>query len=125
MLAQNLGLGGGGAMFCPVISPDDPTLMFVSCDLTGLYRSTDGGQNWVLLDGRVVQGSSRFSVAFDPSRAGHVIAYHPAQGLKESTDGGVNWTPFSPALPQFYDTARTDPLIVTAAAFSPEASLRL
>lgn len=33
-----VGLGGGGTMYSPVISPHDPSLMFVACDMGGLYR---------------------------------------------------------------------------------------
>jgi hypothetical protein len=37
------GLGGGGSMFAPRISPwppPQPDLWFVACDLLGLYQST-------------------------------------------------------------------------------------
>ena len=40
----NLGPGGGGAIFNAVGSPHDPKLLFVQCDMTGVYRSEDGGK---------------------------------------------------------------------------------
>ena len=47
----SVGLGGGGSIFAPVISPSDPTIIFTSCDLNGLYRSTDSGQHWNVAPG--------------------------------------------------------------------------
>src|SRR5438105_8078685 len=107
-------------MYDPRISPFDANLMFVACDMTGLYRSVDRGLSWSLLDTRRVQGSNRFGVAFDPARDGHVVGAHPMLGLMESIDWGVSWTPFAPALPALPLGVR-----VTAAAFSPEAQPRL
>ena len=39
----NLGPGGGGAIYNASASPHDPNLIFVWCDMSGLYRSADGG----------------------------------------------------------------------------------
>jgi len=118
--ATNLGAGGGSAMFAPAISPHDPMVMFVACDLTGLYRSTDGGDNWALLNSRDVSGSSRFSVAFDPNTPGHIVAVHRQQGLKESYDNGVTWAAFSPALPTYYPNVNPQVrVVITAVAVLP------
>jgi hypothetical protein len=99
MPSQTLGLGGGGAMYYPVVSPHDANLMFVACDLTGLYRSENGGSTWRVVDGRQMQGNSQCSVAFDPrpTQAKLVYAYDdfPAYlGLRVSTNGGITWNPF-------------------------------
>ena len=45
-----VGPGGGGKQEFPAISPHDPSLMFVACDMSGFYRSEDAGQNWRMLD---------------------------------------------------------------------------
>ena len=45
----SLGLSGGGGMFTPAISPADPNLVLVNCDMSGVYRSIDGGQNWEMI----------------------------------------------------------------------------
>src|SRR5690348_6973012 len=55
--AEPVGPGGGGSMFWPAISPHDPNLMFVSCDMNGFYRSEDGGRTWTMLDGRRMRAS--------------------------------------------------------------------
>jgi len=37
MDAAPVGLGGGGSLYAPVISPADPNVMVVACDMGGLY----------------------------------------------------------------------------------------
>ena len=34
-----LGIGGGGGMFTPAVSPHRPGLMLLSCDMSGSYRA--------------------------------------------------------------------------------------
>ena len=46
---QVTGLGGAGGMYTPTISPYDSNLMFLSCDMSGSYRSSDGGKSWRLI----------------------------------------------------------------------------
>ncbi len=41
-----MGIGGGGAMFYPAVSPHNPDLVFVSCDMTGSYVTYNGGESW-------------------------------------------------------------------------------
>jgi hypothetical protein len=110
---RSRGLGGGGALYGPVISPYAPSTMWASCDMGGLYRSIDAGLTWDMLDTRAVKGATRFTVAYDPTRSAHLVGLHPVQGLQESFDDGLGWSPFTPPLP-----AGT---IVTAAGFSPDA----
>jgi hypothetical protein len=52
--ARSRGLGGGGAIFAPEISPRSPFTMFLASDRSGLYRTDDGGISWDLLDERLV-----------------------------------------------------------------------
>lgn len=37
-------------MLAPVASPHDLNLMFIACDMSGSYRSMDGGRSWRMLD---------------------------------------------------------------------------
>jgi phage tail sheath gpL-like len=120
----SVGLGGGGSTYGPVISPSDPNTIFVSCDLTGLYRSTDGGQHWTLLDGRFVQGSTNFTVAFDPTNTNHLVGFHPQKGLMESFQGGIDgsWSPFAAQIPKSNPNIN---VVLTAFAFSADATPKL
>src|SRR5436190_1966372 len=36
----SVGLGGGGAMFAPAISPHDSNLLFVGCDMGGIIGAS-------------------------------------------------------------------------------------
>jgi len=58
----NLGPGGGGAQFYPAVSPHNPSLVLVACDMTGAYISRDGGNSWRLFE---LRSPVRF-FEFDP-----------------------------------------------------------
>jgi len=91
---QPAGPGGGGAMFVPAVSPHNPNLMFISCDMGGVYRSTDGGTSWHMINFRQLKNS----IACPP-------VFHPVDSLTMwddcyrnwryyiniSTDGGETW----------------------------------
>ncbi len=80
-----LGPGGGGAQFNPTVSPVDPNLVLVSCDMTGSYLSTDGGESWRMFN---LRGVVRYFV-FDPVNLN--IIYAVTQGLYRSSDKGRTW----------------------------------
>ena len=40
----NRGIGGGGALFSPAISPYNHNQIWMSCDMTELFYTQDGGQ---------------------------------------------------------------------------------
>src|SRR5215469_11042577 len=61
-----LGLGGGGAMYMPAISPADPRLMLLGCDMSGSYRSTDGGRNWEMIHYRQLTGTTSVRPIWHP-----------------------------------------------------------
>jgi hypothetical protein len=102
-------------MYAPAVAPYNSNIIFVSCDMSALYRSMDGGLHWTMMDERTVQGSTSFSVAFDPTTPGHIIGYHPSLGMRESFDTGNTWSAFSPGSPGF----------ITAAAFSTDSPTKL
>jgi hypothetical protein len=103
---NTVGLGGGGAMYAPVISPHNQNVMFVACDMSGLYRSIDGGSTWQMLDGRLMDGSVSmrstkvgladgfflgFPVAFHLADPNTIYSYGTRRGLAWSTDLGLSW----------------------------------
>jgi len=90
---ETLGLGGGGGMFSPAISPHDGDLMFVSCDMGGLYRTTDGGRSWRMVNFRQLAGNTQCAPAFHPVDVNVVYAADRPRGLCVSRDKGVTWTP--------------------------------
>ena len=90
---ETVGLGGGGGMFSPAISPLDPDLMFVSCDMGGLYRSTDGGRSWRMVNFRQLAGNTASAPVFDSSDPNTIYAADRLRGLCVSRDKGVTWSP--------------------------------
>lgn len=96
---QSIGLSGGGGMFTPAISPVNPKLMLLNCDMSGAYRSTDGGANWELLHYRQLLGSTRVRPVFHPTDPKTVFAVNGWEGgLKVSHDQGETWQDI-PGLP--------------------------
>ena len=81
-----IGPGGGGAQFGPAISPHDPNLVFVSCDMTGSYVTQNGGDSWRMFN---LRGVTKF-FAFDPSRPDTIYTY--SIGLWRSLDTGRTWS---------------------------------
>ncbi|MBS0000730.1 MAG: hypothetical protein KFF73_17240, partial [Cyclobacteriaceae bacterium] len=80
-----VGPGGGGAMFHPAVSPHDPDLVFVSCDMTGSYVTYNGGDSWRMFN---LRGVNRFYV-FDPNDPD--VVYARSIALFRSTDRGNTW----------------------------------
>src|SRR5690554_4901154 len=86
-----MGIGGAGGMYTPASSPDEPDLMFVSCDMSGSYRSLDGGNSWQMIHSTQLN-SSRTS---KPLFIGDSIYWVSGGQLRMSTNKGENWKPAS------------------------------
>lgn len=89
---QVLGPGGGGAQYTPTISPHDPNLVLVSCDMSGAYLSNDGGNSWRMFN--LAGGRIRFFV-FDPKDPATIYAA-AGTALWQSQDRGVSWSMIVP-----------------------------
>ncbi len=83
-----LGIGGAGGMFNPAISPYDPNLMFISCDMSGTYRSTDGGKRWEMIHYKQMNQSQHCRPLFLKD----AIVWASRGRPKISRDNGVTWT---------------------------------
>ncbi|MCX6619726.1 MAG: hypothetical protein NTY38_01335 [Acidobacteria bacterium] len=86
-----IGPGGGGAQFLPAISPHDPNVVLVGCDMTGAYLTKDGGKSWRMFN---LRGTPRLFV-FDPLNP--KVMYAGTIGLWRSRDGGATWELVYPA----------------------------
>ena len=98
----SVGLGGGGGLFVPVSSPHDPKLMFIASDMSGVYRSTDGGRSWRMLNWRQLSRAIACAIEFDPSDE-NVLYVVPGPWaktvLKVSRDKGLTWRPLCEVRP--------------------------
>ena len=88
-----LGPGGGGAQFYPAVSPHDPNLVLVACDMTGAYISENGGQSWRMFN---LRNPVTF-FAFDPQDP--KVIYAGADVLWRSEDRGRTWGLVYPSSP--------------------------
>ncbi len=98
---QSRGIGGGGALFSPSINPANHNEMFVACDMSELFHTTNGGQTWDEVNFLQLQGGHDSRVNFT-STAGllYAVDYTSQNGYDytrpmKSTDGGVTWTVLS------------------------------
>jgi photosystem II stability/assembly factor-like uncharacterized protein len=80
-----IGPGGGGATMLPTISPHDPRVVLVACDMTGAYITEDGGDSWRMFN----LGTDVSSFAFDPTDAN--VIYAGTAALWRSSDRGRTW----------------------------------
>lgn len=87
----HMGIGGGGAMFYPAVSPHNPDFVFVSCDMTGSYVTYNGGESWRAFNLRGVTSS----YIFDPIDSNTV--YANSVMLYKSTDRGQTWDVIYPS----------------------------
>ncbi|WP_420265872.1 InlB B-repeat-containing protein [Candidatus Magnetominusculus dajiuhuensis] len=119
------GIGGGGALYCPSFSPHNANELYIACDMSGLFHSTDLGASWNVVDFRQIQSFHYTLVQFtsNPSIL-YSLDYSSDNGTNaarpsKSTDGGVTWTPLSgwPASNRvfkvFADPNSTTRLIIT------------
>jgi photosystem II stability/assembly factor-like uncharacterized protein len=87
-----LGIGGAGGMYTPMASPFDPDLMFISCDMSGTYRSTDGGKRWSVIDYHQINSS----LGCYPYFVKDAILWVSGSAVKISRDKGATWQSASP-----------------------------
>jgi photosystem II stability/assembly factor-like uncharacterized protein len=82
---QVLGMGGGGTMILPTISPHKPSIMVEGCDMTGCYLTMDGGRSYRMFNLR----TRVRAFGFDPQNAS--VIYVANVGLWRSEDTGETW----------------------------------
>ena len=101
------GLGGGGGMFAPSISPHDSNVLFLAIDMSELFRSLDGGQSWQILPFTQVQVKQLSEVQFTSTPGTLYLAENRRLPNEANTtrpiksiDLGDSWSPFANWPPQ-------------------------
>jgi photosystem II stability/assembly factor-like uncharacterized protein len=74
-------------MFAPAISPADPNLMMLNCDMSAAYISEDGGHNWRMIHQAQLRTDTQCRPGFHPSDR-NVIYASSSGRLKVSRDRG-------------------------------------
>src|SRR5580658_3871303 len=94
------GIGGGGALFSPSINPFNHNEIYIGCDMSDLFHSTDQGQDWACQNFAQVQGGHESYVSFSDTTIRYSVSYPSPNGNDEilplkSTDGGQTWNVLS------------------------------
>ena len=104
------GVGGGGALYVPSISPHNSEV-YMSTDMSAVYHSKDMGSTWKMTHFSELTGSTQSKVVFtkDPkilyALNEGLDARPPFYALKKSTDGGKTWQPIDILPNEEYDKA--------------------
>jgi hypothetical protein len=95
---QNRGVGGGGALFAPAFSPHDSQELWISCDMSELFRSRTLGSDWDAIHFREIQGNRPSLVGFTAT-PGTLFTLDctsidggDQRRPTKSIDGGKTWT---------------------------------
>lgn len=91
------GIGGGGAQYSPSINPLNSNEIYVACDMSDLFHTTDGGNTWNIINFNDIESFHASMVQFTDNNS---IRY--CQSINEisdnyfpvkSVDGGNTWQP--------------------------------
>lgn len=117
------GIGGGGALFSPSISPHNNNEVYLACDMTEVFHTTNAGVNWSTLPFTQLTAvtSAKVQYTSDPSIlfALNSNFYFETSFPVRSTDGGLTWSPLADdptdgeAYSIFADDAGTNRIIVS------------
>ncbi len=99
-LFNSRGIGGGGALFSPSINPFNHNEIYLGCDMSDLFHSTDQGQHWACQNFTQIQGGHESFVSFSDTSILYSVSYPSPGGNDEilplkSTDGGQTWNVLS------------------------------
>jgi photosystem II stability/assembly factor-like uncharacterized protein len=120
---KTTGIGGGGALFSPAISPFQSSEIFIACDMTELFYTSNSGLTWEVIPFYEIRAIPETMVQFtnDPNILYAINGDFLADQKKpvKSTDGGHTWTElqtdptFGETYYLFADDNSTSRLIVT------------
>jgi hypothetical protein len=87
------GIGGGGALFFPTINPANEDEFYVSCDMSELFHSTDGGNSYSQVSFTKLQvfNTSTYEFTNDANIAYCTFNDGNTGYPVKTTDGGNTW----------------------------------
>ncbi|MBI5324366.1 MAG: hypothetical protein HZB41_03650 [Ignavibacteriae bacterium] len=87
------GIGGGGAFYAPSINPANNDEFYVSSDMSGMYKTTNFGKSYNLIDFRKIQGSTNTFIRFTnvPDLLYAMKCSGDTLFPAKSTDNGLSW----------------------------------
>ena len=105
---EPVGLYGGGGMFAPAISPADPNLMMLNCDMSAAYISEDGGRNWRMINHAQLRSDTRCKPGFHPYDPDIIYASSGGR-LRISRDRGRTFSPIGDLRESLYGEIAISP----------------
>src|SRR6185369_14058661 len=123
---NNFGIANPPNVRSIAIDPATPTTIYAgTVGDGGLFKSTNGGSNWTLMNSGMSGGNFAVvnTIVFDPSNPNTIYVGHGfsgvGDGIDKSTNGGASWTPINNGVPQGEISAmvadRTNPSVLYAA----------
>nr|WP_294858559.1 T9SS type A sorting domain-containing protein [uncultured Fluviicola sp.] len=97
---QSRGIGGGGALFCPSISPLDANNIYLQCDMSEVFHTTNKGGSWDIIPFHEMISTGGINTVEFTSNANMLYAVNLDYITDErfpvkSADGGQSWSPTS------------------------------
>lgn len=95
---QVRGIGGGGALYKPSINPANHNEIYVGCDMSDLFHTTNFGRSWDVVNFTKLQGGRNSKMCFTNNPS---ILYTITMSEDDipipviSDDGGATWTQLS------------------------------
>jgi hypothetical protein len=93
------GIGGGGALYSPSINPANPNEIYMGCDMTELFQTTNQGATWTEKPFQQIQGGLYSEMQFTRDPTIRYCINHAAKDNVDkirpfkSDDGGATWYP--------------------------------
>ncbi len=85
------GIGGGGGFYSPTFSPYDENLLFAACDMGGVYRSTNGGKNWKMLNWTTAARTAHRGPQMQFLTPSRLLWVQKRYDIIISQDQGITW----------------------------------
>ncbi len=80
----------GAVIDAIAIDPTNSEILYIGTDADGVYKSTDGGENWIAANSGITNNNIR-ALKINPQSAATVYAATSSGGVFRSTDGGGSW----------------------------------
>ncbi|MBP5232091.1 MAG: hypothetical protein J6333_01655, partial [Planctomycetes bacterium] len=92
---------GGGGWFWSAAATNDPEVFYLGGDVAGVYKTTDGGKNWKLVNNGLTNYGV-YTLLVDPHQNATVYALTDT-GLAKSDDGAASWRRLPQTEPSKFD----------------------
>ncbi len=96
---QSRGIGGGGALFAPSINPVNDAEMYIGCDMTEVFHTTNSGLSWNTVGFNELLSVTTSKVQFTSDNliryAVNLDFFTEASFPVKSIDGGNTWSPIT------------------------------